>query len=197
MGIIKTIYPNKNSIVIIWKINESLSVLQNMTKEKSKIKNIIKQKEFYASRILIKNLCKSFNIKYNGIIKKDSGKPYLKNRTENISISHSFPYVTGILNKEKKCGIDIEKIQKKILKINHKFLSESELNKIKNNTQKNTIYWTAKESLYKLKGEFLSFKNDIKIIELKNSFNIYGKVLSKRIPLKVEEIDDYIITYTN
>ena len=197
MGIIKTIYPNKNSIVIIWKINESLSVLQNMTKEKSKIKNIIKQKEFYASRILIKNLCKSFNIRYDGIIKNDSGKPYLKNRTENISISHSFPYVTGILNKEKKCGIDIEKIQKKILKINHKFLSESELDKIKNNTKKNTIYWTAKESLYKLKGEFLSFKNDIKIIELKNSFNIYGKVLSKRIPLKVEEIDDYIITYTN
>ena len=55
MGIIKTIYPNKNSIVIIWKINESLSVLQNMIKEKSKIKNIIKRKEFYASRILIKN----------------------------------------------------------------------------------------------------------------------------------------------
>ena len=197
MGIIKTIYPNKNSIVIIWKINESLSVLKNMTKEKSKIKNIIKRKEFYASRVLIKNLCKSFNIKYNGIIKKDSGKPYLKNRTENISISHSFPYVTGILNKEKKCGIDIEKIQKRILKINHKFLSKSELNKIKNNTKKNTIYWTAKESLYKLKGEFLSFKNDIKIIELKNSFNIYGKVLSKKILLNVEEIDDYIITYTN
>jgi len=197
MGIIKTIYPNKNSIVIIWKINESLSVLQNMTKEKSKIKNIIKQKEFYASRILIKNLCKSFNIRYYGIIKNDSGKPYLKNRTENISISHSFPYVTGILNKEKKCGIDIEKIQKKILKINHKFLSKSELNKIKNNTKKNTIYWTAKESLYKLKGEFLSFKNDIKIIELKNSFNIYGKVLSKKVLLNVEEIDDYIITYTN
>ena len=36
MGIIKTIYQNKNSIVIIWKINESLSVLQNMIKEKSK-----------------------------------------------------------------------------------------------------------------------------------------------------------------
>jgi len=197
MGIIKTIYPNKNSIVIIWKINESLSVLKNMTKEKSKIKNIIKRKEFYASRVLIKNLCKSFNIKYNGIIKKDSGKPYLKNRTENISISHSFPYVTGILNKEKKCGIDIEKIQKRILKINHKFLSKSELNKIKNNTKKNTIYWTAKESLYKLKGEFLSFKNDIKIIELKNSFNIYGKILSKKILLNVEEIDDYIVTYTN
>jgi phosphopantetheinyl transferase len=168
-----------------------------MTKEKSNIKNIIKQKEFYASRILIKNLCKSLNIRYYGIIKNDSGKPYLKNRTENISISHSFPYVTGILNKEKKCGIDIEKIQKKILKINHKFLSKSELNKIKNNTKKNTIYWTAKESLYKLKGEFLSFKNDIKIIELKNSFNIYGKVLSKKILLNVEEIDDYIITYTN
>ena len=197
MGIIKTIYPNKNSIVIIWKINESLSVLQNMIKEKSKIKNIIKRKEFYAYRILIKNLCKSFNIRYYGIIKKNSGKPYLKSRKENISISHSFPYVTGILNKEKKCGIDIEKIQKRILKINHKFLSKSELNKIKNNTKKNTIYWTAKESLYKLKGEFLSYKNDIKIIELKNSFNIYGKVLSKKILLNVEEIDDYIITYTN
>ena len=197
MGIIKTIYPNKNSIVIIWKINESLSVLQNMTKEKSKIKNLNKQKEFYASRILIENLCKSFNIRYYGIIKHDSGKPYLKNRTENISISHSFPYVAGILNEEKNCGIDIEKIQKKILKINHKFLSKSELNKVKKNTKKNTIYWTAKESLYKLKGEFLSFKNDIKIIELKNSFNIYGKVLSKKILLNVEEIDDYIITYTN
>ena len=159
--------------------------------------NLNKQKEFYASRILIENLCKSFNIRYDGTIKNDSGKPYLKNRTENISISHSFPYVTGILNKEKKCGIDIEKIQKKILKINHKFLSKSELNKIKNNTKKNTIYWTAKESLYKLKGEFLSFKNDIKIIELKNSFNIYGKVLSKKVLLNVEEIDDYIITYTN
>ena len=61
MGIIKIIYPNKNSIVIIWKINEPLSALQNMTKEKSKIKNLNKQKEFYASRILIENLCKSSN----------------------------------------------------------------------------------------------------------------------------------------
>ena len=42
-----------------------------------------------------------------------------------------------------------------------------------------------------------SFKYDIKIIDLKNSFNVYGKVLSKKVLLNVEEIDDYIITYTN
>ena len=92
MSIIKKI-SNAESIIWIWKIDESLEKLIDLTNQTTDIKNEIKKKEFYASRILIEKMCKELNIKFNGIKKDDNGKPYLINSKYHISISHKFPYV--------------------------------------------------------------------------------------------------------
>ena len=128
MSIIKKI-SNAESIIWVWKIDESLEKLIDLTNQTTDIKNEIKKKEFYTSRILIEKMCKELNIKFNGIKKDDNGKPYLINSKYHMSISHKFPYVTSILD-NKACGVDIERIDNKVRKIKSKFLTENEEKKI-------------------------------------------------------------------
>ena len=123
MSIIKKI-SNAESIIWVWKIDESFDKLIDLTNQTTDIKNEIKKKEFYASRILIEKMCKELNIKFNGIKKDDNGKPYLINSKYHISISHKFPYVTSIFD-NKACGVDIERIDNKVRKIKSKFLTEN------------------------------------------------------------------------
>jgi len=81
----------------------------------------------------------------------ETGKPYLKDRTEEISISHSHDMLAVILDNEKATGVDIELIRDKILKITHKFLSDNELKDIAGQSiEKVLVYWAAKETLYKI-----------------------------------------------
>ena len=156
MSIIKKI-SNAESIIWIWKIDESLEKLIDLTNQTTDIKNEIKKKEFYASRILIEKMCKELNIKFNGIKKDDNGKPYLINSKYHISISHKFPYVTSIFD-NKACGVDIERIDNKVRKIKSKFLTENEEKKIGDNLKKLVEYWTIKESTYKVEGKTIPLK---------------------------------------
>ena len=61
MGIIKKISSNNNSLVCIWKITETYDELELLTDERLKIKSRLKQKEFLASRILVKKICQLYN----------------------------------------------------------------------------------------------------------------------------------------
>ena len=51
-----------------------------------------------------------------------AGKPYLANRPEKISVSHSHGKLAIILNQKHETGIDIELVRDKVLQIQHKFL---------------------------------------------------------------------------
>ena len=63
MSIIKKI-SNAESIIWVWKIEESLEKLIDLTNQTTDIKNEIKKKEFYASRILIEKMCEELNIDF-------------------------------------------------------------------------------------------------------------------------------------
>src|SRR5690606_36591656 len=90
-----------------------------------------------------------FNISYD-----ENGKPYLNNGLA-FSISHSGIYAAIIINKT-GCGIDIEKISPKVERIKHKFLNDTDLELIDSLDDYPlkilTMYWCAKEALYKLYG---------------------------------------------
>ena len=95
----------------------------------------------------------------NHLLNKDAeisydinGKPHLVDDTRHISISHSHDKIAIIINTIEKTGIDIELIRDKVLKIKHKYLSESELKNAENDPEKLIIYWAAKETLYKIYG---------------------------------------------
>ena len=195
MGIVKTFYPNNNSIISIWKIKESIEELNKLVDNNLELKNIIKQKEYLSSRLLIKDMCENFNIKYSSIIKNSDGKPFLKNKNEFISISHKFPYSVAIINKKKECGIDIEKINEKVLYIKNKFLSKSELSNVGKSVKKATVFWSIKEAIYKIKGKTIPFK---KIRILKNDTNkkYVVKINELKYKIKILELDNHIISYS-
>ena len=192
MGIIKKI-SNVDSIIWIWKINESSDALSILTDQKTDVKNENKKKEFYASRVLIEKMCEELNILFEGIRKDNNGKPHLIKSKYHISISHKFPYVSVIFD-TKKCGIDIERIDEKVKKIRSKFLSEKEDLVVGENLKKLVEYWSMKETAYKVDGTTMPLKN----IEIREKIkNLYTcSINGKTIEIKTEEIDGHLLSYT-
>lgn len=86
------------------------------------------------------------------ILYEKSGKPYVKSGP-NISITHSHNYLGVIFCKDHAVGIDIEKVRDKIINIRRKFMSVDELSQVTDTSlEEHTIYWCAKEALYKAAG---------------------------------------------
>lgn len=199
---------SRNSTLAIWKINESLQVLQDMVKitqeEQDAIKtisNIEKQKQWFAARVLFQKI---FNNQGLEIVYDKYGKPSIKNSTQKISISHSKDYV-AIITDQEEVGIDIEKIDAKIESIAERFLNENEYGRIgsENRTELQYLHWCAKETLYKVYGKKqLSFKNNILIEPFsyrKEGGVILGEIVTssfkKKYHLKYTKINDYMLVY--
>ena len=158
MALYKTLTVNKATKVLIWKIEESISKLQegivlseNSTTRLNSMKSQLHQRGFLS----IRHLLKEVGYTDADLIYDEFGKPHLKNGTY-ISISHSFTFTAIIVSDELHVGIDIEKQREKILKIAHKFTPFEEYKTIANVDaliSKLTIVWGAKESLYKIYGK--------------------------------------------
>ncbi len=136
------------------------------------------------------------------IVYDEKGKPYLTDDPRHISISHSHNKLAVIVNETEATGIDIELIRDKVLKIKHKFLSESELNETGSDVEKLLIYWAAKETLYKIYGlkevDFIShlFVNPF---NKHNLGTIIGEInlpeFKKTFELNYQLLDEYILVY--
>ena len=184
----------------IWKINESLNEINHLNKnENLNIDNRIIEKKFkekVAARMVVKKICENLKLNYYGIKKNKAGKPFLIKNNAKISISHSYPFAVALINTKNLCGIDIEKIREKVLKINPKFLNEDERKLVGNSRKKNTIFWCCKEALFKTSNkQKISFIDDINLKEKKK--NIIGKIKGEKFKLSIKEIEDFIIAYTN
>ena len=158
MALYKTLTVNKVTKVLIWKIEESTSKLQegivlskNSTTRLNSMKSQLHQRGFLS----IRHLLKEAGYTDADLIYDEFGKPHLKNG-KFISITHSFTFTAIIVSEKFHVGIDIEKQREKILKIAHKFTPFEEYKTIANVAaliSKLTIVWGAKESLYKIYGK--------------------------------------------
>lgn len=79
-------------------------------------------------------------------------RPYVVNGKQNISISHSFPYVAVILSETFDVGLDIESLDRPFARISSKFLTFGEHSWIdmEDNLQL-ALVWSAKEAFFKLR----------------------------------------------
>jgi phosphopantetheine--protein transferase-like protein len=148
----------KTGVLGIWKLKETAADLisqfqfsDNELENFTKIKHETRKREYLATRLLLQKLLnKKVEIEY-----LQSGKPLLKNSHFNISISHSANFVAIIIS-TKKIGIDIENTNRNITKIATKFLSSDEIEHIKKTENKQiatTLYWSAKEAIFKCTNE--------------------------------------------
>ena len=193
---------SKNLKIGIWEIAETEEYLIETlatkgisigNKPNSQNKSRIIQ--WLTTRLLLNEFFNNTSIIYDNL-----GKPSLDNGWF-ISISHTKEFVAVILNKEADCGIDIEKISEKVDRIKHKFLNPLDLKNV-TSLRDLTIYWGAKEALYKYYGKkevlfienlfisnFFTDKNDFMgTIELQN--------YRKEIPMKYEILEDHTLVYT-
>jgi len=120
--------------------------------------------ESIASRMIVKELTEKFGYEYQGIFKNKNGKPFLYNSPLHISYSHTEQFAAAIIHTEKPCGIDMEHIQEKMMRVSARFLSEKELESTGEDLEKICIYWCAKEAMYKLYNlRDTEFKGNLKV----------------------------------
>ena len=169
MPLFKTIEVNSQTIVKIWKIEESFDELmsQIVLRSESEIRVLGMKSDIHRRGFLsIRMLLKEFGYQDSDLYYDEIGRPHLKDG-KHISITHSFSFSAIILS-ESVVGIDVEMQRDKIKLIAHKFidyefdyLDDSSENYVKYLT----ILWCVKESLYKLyKTPGLSFKNHCLVI---------------------------------
>jgi phosphopantetheinyl transferase len=189
----------------LWYITETeeelITPLQEMPE--STILHSSKRLEWLAGRMLLNQLTAQLGYEYQGTIKDEFGKPFLKNLPHHISLSHSFPYVAAQIDLHHEIGIDVEQPKSKLLTIAHRILAPAELTDAGTNVVKHCIYWCAKEAMYKVygkKGLFFSDQLHIEPFTLENTGEIYGKInaidYSRHLTMSYLIQPDYVLVLT-
>jgi len=208
MGCITKHYLNEFSILGVWKIEEDLDsllelvVLDNEEKKKYKSFSSNSRKlEFLSVRALLADLIgKEAKIVYN-----KNNKPFLKDGSRFISISHSHKLTAILLSTNEKVGIDLEYMSTNIAAIAFKFLNRKEKVTKEQEERKYHLYihWCAKEALYKIcDKEGISIRKNITIepFKVQESGEIKGQVRTDKInesfDLYYSKYDNYAIVWT-
>lgn len=169
MPLYKTITPNSQTTVKIWKITESYDdLIRPITLKPENLERVLGMKSELHQRgfLSVRHLLAEFGYQDADLFYDENGKPHLKDG-KYISITHSFIF-SAVVVSDDFVGIDIEKQRDKISIIAHKFidyefnyLTEADTDYVK----KLTIIWCVKESLYKLFATpGLSFKEHCLVI---------------------------------
>ncbi len=189
----------KDYQIFIWKyedgevfVKEELLELENFPKVE--VYSQLKLLEVLMVRKLLKTKFPKYKIYYQDKI------PYLYPRDFEISITHSFPFsVLGI--SKKKIGIDIEKINQRILNLKDKFAHPDETKLVPESWEMEyfTRLWAIKEGLYKIhKSKLHSFKNHYKIASFDEQTteiqcSVYGVDFEDFFVARIEEVEDYCL----
>jgi 4'-phosphopantetheinyl transferase len=208
MGCITKHYLNESTILGVWKIEEDIKTLMDMVtldpedKKKYKtFKSTSRRLEFLSVRALLAELLgKDARIVYN-----KNNKPFIKDGSRFISISHSHKLTAILCSTNERVGIDLEFMSTNIGAIAFKFLNRKE--KITSDSEKKRyhlyIHWCAKESLYKIcDKEGISIRKNITIqpFEVSDSGAIRGEVHTEKInesfELSYSRYDNYAIVWT-
>ena len=199
----------QDAAIGIWEINESEDELYqqlNLSAEEEKIfsslKTATRKQHWLSYRMILPFLIHESQL--NTISYDEFGKPYLNNGVRHISVSHSGKFSALISSPTHSVGIDIERIEKKIHKICHKFLNEKEIAYLGPNAGINSLYtiWVAKEALFKLHGKRdIRFRDDIYIepFESSDSGTVYGTIFAdpapKTVAVNYQIMDGYNLAY--
>ena len=160
-----------HSRIALWKIEESedelISMLQLDDAELAKLSSLAKGKRtlhWLATRVLLRYLLQT--PEFISCPSDSNGKPYLPDFPYEISLTHSYDYAGVMLSSAGVCGIDLEIVKEKVVRIKDKFLKPEEIGFIEEDQLVDQLYacWCAKEAVYKLQGnKGVSFYQDMTI----------------------------------
>ena len=164
-----------------------LDELKNITHTKRRI-------EYLAVRCLLKKILKKDLLVYY----REDGKPYLKDESVDISISHCKTYVVVVCSRMRHVGVDIEECRENLLRVKHKYLSPQEQNDIETNSYDSVaykkyllLYWCAKEAVFKVSEKPVpEFSEEIRIYP----FGLKDKIMFAHVR-QSDYQDDFVLVY--
>jgi len=191
---------NKTGTTGIWKLRETSAELLphvNLSEPEeatfNSFKNERRKKEFLAVRALLQELTgNQLKIEY-----KKNGRPYLKDSQKYISISHSSELAVVFIS-DRNAGVDVENTNRNIAPIAKRFLSKEEMSHTEKSADKQvmqTIYWSAKEAIFKCTSkENIRFNSQILIepFELEEKGNFRGTLKTEHLTF-VFELNYFLI----
>jgi len=208
MGCITKHYLNKDTVIGVWKIEEDLPdlfAMVDMSPEDKKryavFRSTSRKMEFLSVRALLAELLgRDARIVYN-----KNNKPFIKDGSHFISITHSNKLTAILISKDERVGIDLEYMRANINAFSSKFINKQEkiTRRWADRTYHLYIHWCAKEAIYKIcDKEGINIVRDITI----EPFNVYdsgeikGSVSNERIndrfTLYYSRYDNYTIVWT-
>jgi len=207
VGILIKKYVDKDVLLGLWDITEDYETLISGLKlnhEDLKILNGFKNKNRKLEWLSVRKLLAELTNPEIDIIYNKERKPFLSDKSYNISISHSKNFTSILLSKHKKVGIDLEYMSHRISKISYKFINNNEKITINPDLLKYHLYihWCAKEALYKIcDKQEINFKNNITLEPFEPT--VCGKVkgfvntnhINESFDLNFFRLNNYIIAW--
>lgn len=189
MGCITKHYITEDTLIGVWNIEEDLNALLKTVpldgddiKRFSSFRSNSRKLEFLSVRALLMELVDSnARIVYN-----KNNKPFLKDGSRFISISHSHDLTAILMSKNERVGIDLEYMSSNISALAFKFINKNEKITRDKALRKRHLYlhWCAKEAIYKIcDKEGIIIRRDITIepFEVQDSGIINGRVKNARL----------------
>lgn len=152
----------------IWKMEETESDLLRLAGncERPNHKSEVRRMEYLAVRALATEM----GVEPENIAYLPSGKPFLKDRTQSISISHTRQYVGVALSGHEGLGLDVEHAGERVRRIRRRFMHPDEERRLMevcsplDETVGLLLHWCAKESLFKaVPEEGVDFAQELRI----------------------------------
>lgn len=208
MACITKHYLNKDAVIGVWKIEEELPTLLEMVdmspedhKRYELFRSTSRKMEFLSVRALLAEMMdRDARIVYN-----KNNKPFIKDGSHFISITHSNKLTAILMSRNERVGIDLEYMRLNINAFASKFLNKKEkiTRRWADRTYHLYIHWCAKEAMYKIcDKEGINIVNDISIepFEVRESGEIKGSVKNERMDdqftLYYSKYDNYTIVWT-
>jgi phosphopantetheinyl transferase len=145
---------NESTRLGVWHIKEPEDFFLAKVPLQRSITHWHKRLQHLAGRILLLELEPSFPLDLVRIA--DTRKPYLENEAWHFSISHCGDYAAAMISSRLRVGVDVELVNEKVSRIQHKFLSRAEFDLTRDfddSLRLLTACWSIKECLFKWYGK--------------------------------------------
>ena len=199
----------EGTLLGIWKIGEDAPWFRSqlmLSEEEIKLIDGLhhpqRKLHWLSSRVLLRTLMQTDQFIH---LESDAtGKPVIRNFPVHLSISHSADLSALLISIRHEVGIDIEEIEDKIFRIQHKFATKEELESLGAEISAEQLYviWCAKEAMYKLYGQKqLNFKEHMSVLPFSTSIKgVVGGSIRKgsytcELEISYERVNGFMMAY--
>lgn len=165
-----------------------------------------RSRQWLAGRALAHETLREFTSDSSILINDVNGRPFFEQLPAfAVSLSHSGQWVACVVATQGHVGTDVELVRDKAQKLAPRFLSEAERVDAGDEAAKHSLYWSAKETLYKLHSRRgLVFKEQILLdpFKLREAGVLTGHLLleNSRSEHQIHYqrlTPDYVLTYAH